>query len=176
MFKILQNTKRHTNLCIKTNWTNTQTLKKKNLKMDENCVFCNIITSRRCTVCNTYYCSIDCEHKNKEAHKIYCFPELHQRMKSILKLAHKIFPANRWTLSQAFVINGLELTAFGMYDSVTYCAICSNSAQNSYYNRRNFKNDEYQLCSNCNGKKLLCNISFMESEMCRSKQKSIGKT
>ncbi len=141
----------------------------------EPCVVCNTLTSRRCTVCNTYYCSTECEHKNKEAHKIYCFPELHQRLKSILNFAHKNIPRCRWTLSRVFNVSGFELTAYSIYDERIYCAICSKPYTDNDDFISNINDDEYIMCSYCRGKKI-CNISFMESVACSNKQKSIGKT
>ena len=149
----------------------------------KHCVVCTFYTSRRCTVCNTYYCSIDCEHKNKEAHKIYCFSELYQRLKSILNFAHKTRPSQRWTLSRIFPFSDLglhgknpscALIAYGTNDYRTYCAICGNPIRYFYRVCHTLKNDEYELCSDCDGK-TICNISFMESEMCNILQKSIGK-
>ncbi len=143
----------------------------------ERCVFCRIITSRRCNICNTYYCSNECEHKNKKAHKIYCFPELHQRLKSILNFVYKNTTISnaKWTLSHMFLINNLSLIAYGIHDIKYYCAICGKT-NSSMYDMKwiLLKNncDGYRLCSDCDDKKI-CNISFMESEKCKNIQKSI---
>lgn len=143
---------------------------------ESTCFGCPNYTREKCRVCSTPFCSEKCRQKNNANHAIFCYPELDQRLRSIIghvfeKVGHR-WESGFWNLSIGFYQSddGLsnlvgDLNAFGMRKTIDHrhCVICGVSAWGFdnlhvvFY--RKLYRVNYYLCCECQRKdRKLCPI------------------
>lgn len=132
------------------------------------CVICRTKTDRKCLVCNTPYCSEGCQDLGHKDHMIFCYPLLHQRIKSCLDYAMTLRGDFEYNLSGSYLWSQCQLIPFGRIGGLS-CAVCSEvlGLPRSQHRVRylNNSNKRYHVCDKCSEKRL-CPITLAETGLC----------
>lgn len=140
-----------------------------------DCLACGKLTDQKCDVCNIPYCNKECQEADQRNHRVFCYPQLHKRIKSCVDHAIDNFDDDRgWCLSAGYIwlVPGVKITPFGKFGTL-YCVICAKDLGPYGYKyvtrtiQYRGSEHDYVVCYDCNRmRKQLCPVTLAEPKLC----------